>query len=153
MQIGAELEKYQDIISMLKSSYFNNAKSKMDQRDSFISRHVYRSASFYLSVPFLRFGFTANQITLISFLSSLVAMLIIAAGGRSNAIIGSLLCILGVLLDYVDGNIARLKGKTSYYGKFIDSIVDIFVSALIPISVSIGLYMEPDYLLKSSLMN
>jgi len=132
------------ILENVKSAYYVNRKKDFDKQDSFISRYIYRIASFYVTVPFVKLGFSANQVTAISFIVSILGMIFLSIGEHTAVIAGSILCAFSVLLDYVDGNIARLTAKTSYFGKFIDGLVDSVVSAFMPIAVSFGLYLRPD---------
>jgi hypothetical protein len=53
---------------------------------------------------------------------------------------------LCTLLDYVDGNIARLYGASDR-GAFLDSVVHIFERSLMPVSIAVGLCIRPDRLL------
>jgi phosphatidylglycerophosphate synthase len=133
------------IISLLRASY--GVKEVFDRHDSFISRYIYRPVSFYLAVPFVWLGFSANQVTLLSFVVALVGMGLLATGNQPAVLIGSLLRATGVLLDYVDGDIARLQGKTSHLGKFLDGMTDTLIGALLPLAVSLGLYSKPDRIL------
>jgi phosphatidylserine synthase len=119
----------------------------LDRKDSFISRYVYRPISFYLAVPFVRLGFSANQVTLLGLLIASIGLILLATGNPPVVLAGSILCAIQVLLDYVDGNIARLHGKTSHLGKFLDGIVDTIISVLTPLAVAVGLYSRPDWVM------
>jgi phosphatidylglycerophosphate synthase len=128
------------LISFLKVSCdTQKAKERV-----FISRCIYRPVSFYISIPFVLLGFSANQVTWIRLGVALVSMVFLAADRHWAIVVGSLLYAIQVLLDYVDGNIARLSDKTSYLGSFLDGIVGVLADVLMPISVSLGLFLMPD---------
>ncbi len=79
---------------------------------------------------------TPNQIT---FLSLLIGLL--SAGfyvsGRSDALLWGAVFLYGkVFLDNVDGNLARVRGTSSRLGRFLDSIVDFFITVLVYIGIS-----------------
>ncbi|NIO48316.1 MAG: NTP transferase domain-containing protein [Candidatus Aminicenantes bacterium] len=80
-----------------------------------------------------------NQITFISLL------LFIAAGiffSLKHFIIGGILCYSGAMFDAVDGKISRLKFKSSYLGKFFDSISDRFCELSVVIGLTFGIYFS-----------
>jgi phosphatidylglycerophosphate synthase len=128
------------LVRQLKAAY--GAKEALDRTDSVVSRFLYRPLSFYLSVPFAALHWSPNQVTLFGFILAAIGMVLLGTGTRVGAITGSLLCFLQVLLDYVDGNLARLQKKGSHLGKFIDGIVDTFIATLTPIAVAFGVYTD-----------
>jgi phosphatidylglycerophosphate synthase len=80
-----------------------------------------------------------NQITFISLL------LFIAAGvffSLKQFIIGGILCYSGAMFDAVDGKISRLKFKSSYLGKFFDSVSDRFCELSVVIGLTFGIYFS-----------
>lgn len=135
------------IIASLKAAYHRNPKKKFDQNDSFISRYIYRVLSLFLAVPFVRLGFSANQVTALSFSTALAGIAFLLSGTQPAVILGSIIWALSVILDYVDGNIARLHGKTNHFGKFLDGMAGTIVNVLLPIAVAIGLANRPDKVL------
>lgn len=130
------------VVSALRATY--GAKAALDRNDALVSRFVYRPLSFYLSVPFVRLGLSPNQVSFVGFGVSLVGMALLASGDRRAAVWGSALCAFQVLLDYVDGNIARLRASTSHLGKFVDGLVDTVIGTLLPVAVGVGLMKQPD---------
>jgi phosphatidylglycerophosphate synthase len=51
------------------------------------------------------------------------------------------------LLDYVDGNLARLHGITGNFGARLEELADQVGPSLFPLAVGIGLYFRPDRLM------
>lgn len=49
--------------------------------------------------------------------------------GRGSLVVAALLMQLKTLLDNADGQLARLTGRTSAFGRYLDSEVDLFVNA------------------------
>ena len=49
---------------------------------------------------------------------------------------GIFLYIFVVLLDHVDGTVARVNGEATFYGRFIDGFFGIILNTLIKISVT-----------------
>lgn len=75
-----------------------------------------------------RLGLTPNQLTLLGFLLSLVNAWLIATGHLSLA--GGLILLFSAL-DAFDGALARLSGKDTVFGAFLDSVLDRFSEAAI----------------------
>jgi phosphatidylglycerophosphate synthase len=53
-----------------------------------------------------------------------------------------------VLLDYVDGNLARLYGTASEFGELLEELADQVGPALFPLAIGVGLYFKPDRLMR-----
>jgi phosphatidylglycerophosphate synthase len=141
----ARTARQDSVVARLRAVY--GQKAALDRRDSVVSSHVYRPLSFYVSVPFVRLGWTPNQVTLLGVIVAVGGAALLAQGTYVFALIGSALCALQTILDYVDGNIARLRGITSHLGKFIDGVADTSVHVLIAIAIGVGLFQGEDALL------
>jgi hypothetical protein len=132
-------------ISRIKQSY--GSKASEDRNDSFISRFLYRPVSFYLTIPFVWTRWSANQVTLLRVPLAVLGTVLIVTGNWRNTLIGCSLYAFCTLLDYVDGNIARLYGNANDRGAFLDALVHVFERSLIPLSVAVGLCVRRDRLL------
>ena len=74
-------------------------------------------------LPFAaKLGVTPNQVTLASVLISLVGIGLLATGGLTLSLIGLAVLHGGLVLDMVDGDLARLTGKASIRGEFADAL-------------------------------
>ncbi len=71
--------------------------------------------------PLAKIGLTPNQLTLIGMLISLLAAYFFTMGEQRLA---ALTLIFGSLIDALDGTLARLTGRTSRFGAFLDSTTD-----------------------------
>lgn len=67
---------------------------------------------------------TPNQVTLIHFLIRLGAFGAFSHGTRISLIIGALSYQISIILDDVDGKLARVKGMSSPSGKYFDHMCD-----------------------------
>jgi len=67
---------------------------------------------------------TPNKITLISFLTAIVSVLFILAGGTQNFIIAAVLIHLSHAFDCMDGQMARYRKTTSPLGAYYDKLTD-----------------------------
>jgi phosphatidylglycerophosphate synthase len=133
-------------IGALRASY--GSKAQADRADAFVSRYIYRPISFYLTVPFVWMGFTGNQVTVLRGVLALFAAALVAMPKQGWMLLGSLLYAFCVLLDYVDGNLARLQGTTGGVGAFLEEVVDQIGPSLFPLGVGIGLYLRPDRIMR-----
>lgn len=88
------------------------------KKDNILCRFTYRPVSFLLSAVFSNIGLTANMV---SYFSALVGLVACACFVLCQPIAGAILINLWVVLDCVDGNIARSVRK-ELYGDFADSM-------------------------------
>lgn len=73
-------------------------------------------------------GFTANTITLIG---PIVAVPLLIAWYRGEQRVGAWLLLAAGSFDMLDGAVARLSGKVTTFGAFLDSVMDRFTDAMI----------------------
>lgn len=104
-----------------------------------------RPVSFYFTWLFLRIGLSANQTTYISWGFVLVGCFSYVFVSPSLRWIPLVLVLVWALLDYVDGNIARVTRTRSRYGDFIDVLGAYFFLAFLPICMGVGLYRFPEH--------
>lgn len=79
---------------------------------------------------------TPNQITFLSLVFGLLSAGFYVSG-RSDALVWGALFLYGkVFLDNVDGNLARVRGSSSRFGRFLDSLADFLVTVLVYIGIS-----------------
>jgi len=71
----------------------------------------------------IRFGFTANKVTIFGLVGNIAASVLIAQG---FLISGGVLAGLSCLLDALDGTIAKSGSGNTLYGSFLDSTLDRF---------------------------
>lgn len=91
------------------------------ETDGIISRHINRKISTRITKLLIRTGITPNQISFVSFLLSLVS------GGLFflyHPAAAGLLAQISSIIDGCDGELARLKGLSSRFGAYYDSLLD-----------------------------
>jgi len=81
---------------------------------------------------------TPNQITAVSSAFRLLSALCFLGGSRLGLVAGALCYYLAYVIDCVDGPVARLKGKTSTFGRYFDHLSDLVGDLLILAALSIG---------------
>ncbi len=101
-----------------------------------MSIHLNRPVSTRLSARLVATGITPNQITVISFLLSLVGAGFLAAGQYAFGLFGGLLVQLASIIDGCDGEIARLKHLSSARGAWLDTVLDRYADVAIALGVT-----------------
>lgn len=81
-----------------------------------------RPLSFPVAWVFLRLGFSANQVSYLSVLVSLLAASLMFTGKQAIVVAGAVMFNFWAVLDCVDGNVARVRRQTSKYGAFADAV-------------------------------
>ena len=99
--------------------------------DGPISRYVNRPVSMLFSRYLVKLDVTPNQISLFSFLVSLVAAGLFALGGYLALILGGVLAQLASIIDGCDGEVARLKYQSSDFGGWFDAVLDRYADAFL----------------------
>ena len=119
-----------------------SAASVVKADDSFLSRHVNRRISRFVSARVVRSRITANQITLINGVIGLAGGLFLSLPGYWPRLLGALLFLLCVIMDGADGEVARLKLQESSFGRALDYTVDNVVHVAIFTGMAVGLYRD-----------
>jgi hypothetical protein len=92
--------------------------------DGFFSVYVLRRFSKVLTWIAVKIGATPNQVTIASFAIGLYAAYLFAQGDTWSLIAGALLLQLSIIVDCVDGELARYTRKFSELGAWLDAITD-----------------------------
>lgn len=70
---------------------------------------------------FNRLGFTPNMMTMLGLIGNAIGAYFLA---RGEMLTGGLLVLLMTPIDALDGTMARLRGESSDFGAFVDSVTD-----------------------------
>jgi phosphatidylglycerophosphate synthase len=89
-----------------------------------LDRYLNRTVSALLTRGALRSRVTPNQVTAASLLTGLTGAWLLGGGGNSRSLWGLILFQLSVILDHVDGEVARVKIQFSRLGKWLDNFSD-----------------------------
>jgi phosphatidylglycerophosphate synthase/uncharacterized protein (DUF433 family) len=105
-------------IPMLRLKLANRAN------DGFFSVFFLRRVSKLLTWAAVKIGATPNQVTIASFAIGLYAAFLFAQGNTWSLIGGAILLQVSIIVDCVDGEIARYTRKFSELGAWLDAITD-----------------------------
>ncbi|MCC7417041.1 MAG: CDP-alcohol phosphatidyltransferase family protein [Acidobacteria bacterium] len=92
--------------------------------DGAVAWLVLRPVSRQLTRLCWRTPITPNQISIVALLLGVASGPVVALGGRTASVAGALLLAANLLLDCVDGELARLTHRTSRLGEWLDTIGD-----------------------------
>lgn len=110
--------------------------------DGFMSRHFDRRLSQLMSKKLAHTKITPNQVTLIGMSIGLTAAFLLSIAGYRAHLLGAFLFVFCIIVDGVDGEIARLRLKQSAFGHYLDIITDNIVHAAIFLGMAFGLYHD-----------
>ena len=110
--------------------------------DGPVFRYFYRPLSGMISRWLVKFGITPNQISLSSFLISVLAAGLFALGGYATLLLGGFLAQFAMVIDCCDGTVARLKFQISDYGGWFDAVLDRYADAFLLFGLMWHAYAE-----------
>lgn len=122
-------------IAQIKASY--SKKSLREKKYGFFMYLIYRPLSFYLTPLFLSLSFSANAVTLIGLVLAICLPVIAIFGGQFAFIYVSIVGFSYLVLDCVDGNIARITEKGGFLGQYLDSLTGIIFWTMLYSSIGI----------------
>jgi phosphatidylglycerophosphate synthase len=114
--------------------------------------YVARPLSFPITALCLRLGISANQATALSVPLYLAGGLLLAMGSWPAAVVGALLVNAWLVVDCVDGNIARYLRTASPFGGFADAISGYIVLGTLCFFTGIGAFLDPSQTLAGRLL-
>jgi len=123
-------------IPMLRLKMANRAN------DGFFSVFFLRRVSKLLTWAAVKIGATPNQVTIASFAIGLYAALLFAQGDTWSLIIGAILLQVSIIVDCVDGELARYTRKFSELGAWLDAITDRVKEYAVFLGLAYGAYVQ-----------
>ena len=88
-------------------------------------------------------GLSPNFWTTVGLVFAIASALVYGLGIEYGLIIGGILLLISGFFDMVDGQVARVTGKTSQKGSYLDSMFDKIAEVAIFLGILIGGYAEP----------
>ncbi len=99
--------------------------------DGPVSRYLNRPISVQFSRQLAKLDITPNQVSLFSFLCSMLAAGLFALGGYPALLLGGVLAQFASIIDGCDGELARLKYQSSDFGGWFDAVLDRYADAFL----------------------
>ena len=88
-------------------------------------------------------GLSPNFWTVVGLIIALSSAVVYGMGIEFGLIIGGVLLLVSGFFDMVDGQVARVTGKTSKKGEYLDSMFDKISEVAIFLGILVGGYAEP----------
>jgi phosphatidylserine synthase len=106
--------------------------------DGFFSVFVLRKFSKLLTWLAVKLGATPNQVTTLSFLIGLYSAYSFSRGEYLHTLIGAILLQLSIIVDCVDGELARYTRQFSKLGAWLDAVTDRVKEYLVFLGLAYG---------------
>lgn len=107
-------------------------------RDGGTELHDQRLARFLIARPLARTPVTPNQLTMAIFVIALAAIAMFVTGDRILAHWAAAIFVFARFADHADGELARLTGKTSKLGFYLDFVTGALGYALLFAGLGVG---------------
>ena len=91
-------------------------------------RDKFSRSSEWIGRVFGKFGLSPNQWTLLSLIPALGCAYFLI---NSQFLYAAVLLFISAFLDVIDGSVARVKGKTTKLGAYLDTMIDRYVEAIV----------------------
>lgn len=128
-----------------ESFQFYSLERQKKDKESFWVYWVTRKISFWITPILIRAGVSANQATVFGILVGIIAAGFIITGAFWYVFFGAILMQFWLIMDSVDGNIARIRKKPSLLGKFLEELNGEIMSALFFTSIGIAASRMPGF--------
>lgn len=119
-------------VADVKASFNNRVRPQI------FVRLFARPIAIYLTPPLYNAGLSANSVTVARCIINLLALAALASGHRYLVLAFMVHVYLNLILDCLDGNLARMYGTVTYWGKFFDGYADRVLSLLTPAAAGVA---------------
>jgi phosphatidylglycerophosphate synthase len=106
--------------------------------------NLHRLIGFPFYVVAIRLGVRANYLTVLAFISRLVAVVLFLNANHFWRVAGVLFMHIGLGVDCIDGPVARYNKEVSKLGEWLSQQLIAIKTAMIWSSISIGVYFQTD---------
>jgi CDP-diacylglycerol---glycerol-3-phosphate 3-phosphatidyltransferase len=96
----------------------------MDQKQKNLSDHFrewFKGGAQAAAGFLLRLGIKPNTVTITGLVGHIIGAVLVASGWIT---LGGILVLIMAPLDFLDGTMARMRGESSRFGAFVDSVTD-----------------------------
>ncbi len=122
--------------------YFYKSLPKWKRmKDPFTTRIFYRPVSFFFASLCAKTGISANTVSYFSAVVAVFAFILFLPQNHLLHIVGAVLCNVWLVLDCVDGNLARCVKKQPF-GTFADSMSSYMLVGTISLAMGYAVYYE-----------
>lgn len=115
---------------------------KYKSKQTNVVNFIYLNLGDLLAKFFVKTFLTPNQISMIGFFFGILAVYFFATGQYIDTVIAVFFLQISILLDFVDGRVARARSVSSKYGEFLELVTDHIEYPLILGAVTYGVYLN-----------
>ncbi len=124
----------------MKGEELERLRKAVQPEDGIIATHLNSKISIRIVKYLSRTAITPVQVSIISFLVSIVAGFCFSFGIYFYTVVGALLVQLSFILDMCDGELARYQNKCSKFGAWLDRVFDRLSEFSIFLGICVGVY-------------
>ena len=95
-------------------------------------REKFQQLSIKIGIVFSKTGLSPNQWTLLSIVPAVFCFYFLS---QYNFILAAAFFAMAAFLDFVDGSVARVTGRVTKFGAYLDTIVDRYIELLIILGI------------------
>ena len=125
---------------------------KKNSKSSLWVKLIVRKLSFLFTFLFINIGCSAWGVSIISVIVALCGSIFLGIDSTLFRIFGVMLIEMWLVLDCVDGNIARVKKTSSQMGEFIDALSGYYITGFVYFFVGVAAYYTTSVLEKYSFL-
>lgn len=92
------------------------------------NRDWFKGLSIKIGIVFSKFGLSPNSWTLLVIIPTLISVYYLL---QQKFLIAAAFLMISAFLDFVDGSVARVMGKVTKFGAYLDTVMDRYVEAII----------------------
>ena len=117
-------------------------KEETAETDAPLARYIDRNFSWRISKRLARTSITPNQVTIANTVVGLTSAWMFASPSYWMRVLGSLLFLFSIMVDGVDGELARLTMTETKFGGMLDITTDNIVHVAVFAGIFLGCYRE-----------
>lgn len=134
---------YRQLLRETRAAYLASRKATVERSErNVFALYVIRPLSLLVSPLFQMIGLRPNQVTWMGFLLGIISAALFASGDWVLQVVAVFIHFGQVLLDYVDGNLARHRQESSHYGNFLEGSLDLLSLAILYPAIGWGLLRD-----------
>jgi archaetidylinositol phosphate synthase len=92
------------------------------------NRNWFKNLSIKIGIIFSKTGLSPNQWTLLVIIPTIISLYYLL---QQRFLLAAAFLLVSAFLDFVDGSVARVMGKVTKFGAYLDTIMDRYVEAVI----------------------
>lgn len=113
---------------------------KKNSKSSLWVKLIIRRVSFLFTFLFINIGFSAWAVSVLSVAVAVTGCVFLCLDNFVFRLVGVILIEFWLVLDCVDGNIARVKKTSSEMGEFIDALSGYFITSFVYFAIGVAAY-------------